>query len=121
MFKKKDFFCLNLLFLLQKGWLPLYTICMNFAAAQALAILLCRAFNSCQWEREQFGLFSELSAHLKQRDHLRGSVFDVFDVCCRRNPFEGKCGAHCCPLVIHVSGFYTLSACICVLLTLHLA
>lgn len=93
-------------------------------AAQALAILLCRAFKSCQRETEQFGLFSELSAHLKQRDHLRGSVFDVFDVRCRRNSFEGKCGAHCCPLVIHVpgvSGFYTPSTCSCVLLTLHLA
>lgn len=67
------------------------------------------------------GLFSEFSAHLKRRDHLRGSVFDVFDVRCRRNPFEGKCQAHCCPLVILVSGFYTLSACICVLLTVHLA
>lgn len=57
------------------------------------------------------------SAHLKQHDHLCGSVFDVFDVRWAPEPadvilLEGKCEAHGCPLVIHVSGFYTLSTCI---------
>lgn len=60
------------------------------------------------------------SAHLKQRDHMRVSVFDVFDVHLAPEPADVILSrAPCCPLVIYVSGFYTLST--CVLCSLHLA
>lgn len=84
----------------------------------------CIVLSSLVSGEEQFGLFSQVRAHLEQRDHIRVSVFDVFDVRLAPEPADvilSRAAAHCCPLVIHVSGFYTLSACLCVPLTLNLA